>query len=317
MTLFFSILKTLSYIYGACFIGFVSGKKIVINLKRLSMANEYFLAPVFIFCSVVLLDFDLTALRLPFCAVILMSLVATIGWKGAHFLGQDDKQSSLVGLCGALGNSANFGIPIVTLFMGASYIPLYSLLIISNILFTATYGYYIASRGQYGVRDAFIYVCRLPLIYALMIAVVLKLFFPVVAIALIDMINLFWDFFLFGLIAYGLFVIGVAFSGMKKHDFNLSFQWSVLVMRFIISPLMMALFIIVDVYILGWFDADIYSLLVIFSLLPTAKKIIMMASLLEIQPSKAAAAILITTLVASILMPLIFLTFKAIGVLSF
>ncbi|MBK66813.1 MAG: hypothetical protein CMP22_01620 [Rickettsiales bacterium] len=304
MEIFLNFVETLSILFLVVLCGVIVGKNINFSMKKISAFNEVLLSPLFIFGSLILVEMDISLFWIALIAFSLMSVVSIISWKTLERFGYDET-GNLIGLCGAMGNSGNFGIPVIKVIFGSSIIPLYSLFIVSNILYAASVGYYIAGRGQLPVWKAFKFVFKLPMIHAAIVALLIQFFLPDFRLNIELAILPYWDGFVNVVIAYGLFVIGLAFSDAKLNDFHWKFQLPVFGSRFLLFPLLTFAFIWVDETYLHLLSTQIHNLFIIFSLLPCARKIIMMAAMTDINPGRAAAAVLTTTIFATFFIPIV------------
>lgn len=308
MELFLNLIETFAYLFMIVLAGVIVGKYIDIDLHKVSKFNEIIMAPAFIFGSLLLVDMNINLLWITLLALLVMCLVSLIGWKGAERFGHDHT-GNLIGLCGAMGNSGNFGIPVVTVLFGAAIVPLYSVFIVANILYAASVGYYIAGRGRLPVLKSLFFVLKLPMIHAAIIALFIQFFTPDLRFDMTQMIEPYWDIFVKIVVAYGLFVIGIAFGEMTFDDFHWHFQLPVFITRFGLAPLLTFLALYIESRYFNVFTPIIRELFIVFSVMPCARKVIMMAAMTDIEPGKAAAAVLTTTIFATCLIPPLALLF--------
>lgn len=233
-----------------------------------------------------------------------MGFVSIIGWKFFERIGYKES-GNLIGLCGALSNCGNFGIPIVKVVFGSAILPIYSLFIIANILYAASIGYYIAGRGQRPMRESIMFVLKLPMIHAALMALIIQLLLPEFRTEVKDAVMIIWEEYVTAFTWFGLFVIGLVFSHTKLSDFNWRFQLPVFTSRFLFYPALTLLFVWLDQTYFYLFTPTLHKLFYVYSILPCARKIIMIAAMTDIDPGKAAAAVLSTTIFATFMIPLV------------
>lgn len=304
MELFLNYIETLFFLGIVVLIGVVIGRVFKLSIKNISIFNEFGLTPLFIFGSIILVEINLSLLWIVIFAFLLMSVVSILSWKLTEKF-TAEKTGNLIGLCAGMGNSGNYGIPIVKVLFGSNIVPLYSLFIVAQIIYTATVGYYIASREQRPMIDAVKFVLKLPLVYAGLLALIIQLGYPDTSTQIETFILQYWDWFLNIVIGMGLLIMGLGFASMKIHDFKIKFQTLVFLTRFGLFPLLTVLFIIIDQQFLHLLTTEIYHLFIIFSILPCAITITILAAMTNIEPGRAAAAILTTTIFATFFIPIV------------
>jgi hypothetical protein len=105
-------------------------------------------------------------------------------------------------------------------------------------------------------------------------------------------------------LALGTLIIGIAIAQVEKIRIDFKFVCLTFIAKFIAWPLLIQIIIISDKYFFKFFNDTIYYILTILSVVPLATNIVTLASLLKIDPGKAASAVLLGVLFAALYIPI-------------
>jgi predicted permease len=111
---------------------------------------------------------------LPFLIFAIASVLGIVQMKVASkFL--NDGSANIIPLCVGSGNNGYFGVPVALLLFGQEGLGLYIMCMLGTTLFENSVGFYLAARGQFGIKDALFRVLRLPAVYAFIAAMAMNL----------------------------------------------------------------------------------------------------------------------------------------------
>ncbi|MCA1927894.1 MAG: hypothetical protein LDL13_01240 [Calditerrivibrio sp.] len=171
---------------------------------------------------------------------------------------------------------------------------MYVFAVLGSLLYESTIGFFIIAKGSYTVKDSIVRVLKLPAVYAMFIGLI----FNIAGIKIPkDLLN-YLDYFKGAYAIIGMMMIGMSLSGVTRVMFDKLFIFIALVIKFIIFPLIVILFIALDRLYLKIFSNDIHKLLFLFSILPMAGNVVAIDSLLKSNPEKAAIAVIISTIIS-------------------
>ncbi|MBM7660004.1 putative permease [Bacillus mesophilus] len=274
-------------------LGMFLHRKFNLDLQTLSKLSTYFLLPAVCFTNIYQGDITFTLLGqiiffllLNTCLLIVISIVLSKINRFEGGLAASFKNSIV------LSNAGNFGIPVSQLVFHQQPIGLSIAIIVSayqNIV-TFTYGLFnSASRGDKGT-DTFKEVIRQPIIYALIVAMILKwgnLKIPMFIWQPLESIS---NAFL----AIALVTLGAQIAYLKIEKISKALLLSI-VGKLILSPLVACLLI----FILGLEGITAQALLIASSF-PTSRNSALLALEYNNAPEFAAQAVLLTTILSSI-----------------
>jgi predicted permease len=307
MDLFFLLITNLIPLYILIVMGWVAGRYLDVNLHSMAIVAINLIAPVVVFGAVAQLEFESKYLLLPLVMAAVSTLMSLGNYSLAKMVFREDNTPSLLGMGAVNGNTGYFGLPIVLLLFGPEGAGIYLLANIGSEFITLTLGYYLGAKGNHSPLEALKIVLRLPIIYAM----VLGIFWNLAGLELYDVFITYWERFTGAWVIIGMILIGVALGRLSWSCLRWKTQLWLMTSRLIVWPAVMISIIYLDRFVLHVFDGRVHTLLLIFGLVPLSGNLVAFAAKLNVRPSEATFAVLITTLLALLTMPLAFLILNA------
>lgn len=300
MDIFLTLLTNLLPLYALIAMGFTAGRWSGVEVKSLANLGIYVIVPVVSFGFISQLDFKAEYIALPLLFYCVQCVCALAGLKvGRRVYG--DKRANLLSMLCSMGNVGYFGLPLVMLLFPPQVVAVYMFMMVSGVLFESTFGYYIAARGQYTVRDSLIKLAKFPNVYAL----ILGLLWNASGAALPEMFLTYWGHFKGAYIVVGMMIIGAALSKLKHLVFSARFTGLALAGKVVLMPLLAFMLVSIDEHITQFYAPEIHRLFMVMALVPFAANISAFAAQLDLNPEKAATTVLIGTVAALIYIPVI------------
>jgi predicted permease len=286
-------------LYGLIVVGYVSGRYLEIKKDTIATLLLYVFGPVVGFNSILTYRISLNVLSIPLLAYLICTIIALITLYAGNFIWKDDTKNMLsVGI--ANGNFGFLGLPLTLVLFGQKYFALTALFGIGASVFVATLGRFIAARANYNLRESMIKVAKLPLIYALLFGILLNLLKIPIHNSVHQVLNNMNGAFS----VLGLMLVGIAMSELGKIKIDAVLIIFTIIMTFILWPLLASGFIFLDRSTLRLYTPDIYRILLLMSILPVGASIVPISTELKVQPEKASFAVLFTTLMSLIYIPI-------------
>ena len=286
-------------LYLNIILGFVAGKYIGIARDSVSRLMLYLFVPLVIFNGVINTKLDLSIISLPFITFIISSGLCLFFYLLSGFVWQDSTRN-LVALSAGTGNTGYFGLPVALLIFNDQGEGIYIMAILGLTVFENSLGFYMIARGRHTAAECIYKLIRLPAIYALLGG----LLFNLLQISMPEVFAEFMNHIKGAYTVLGMMIIGVGIAGLKHFKIDASFIGLTFVAKFIAWPLLIALTIHLDSHFFGFFNQTIYQALILLSLVPLAANVVVLASLMDIHPDKAATAVLLSTILSIIYIPL-------------
>ncbi len=298
MSIFLSLFINLLPLYALIGLGYFSTKVLKVDRQSLGSLAIYIFMPIVVFGYVAELDFKAAYIAMPVIIYVVSTIVALgfLAW-GKKIYG--DNQANLMAICSSMGNTGYFGLPLVLLFFDKEMVAIYIFMMLGSNIFEATFGYYIAARGAFDVRQSLLKLLKFPAIYALAAG----FFVNAVEFKFPDIFWVYWTYFKGSYVITGMMIVGAALANIDKFVFGKRFIALVFAGKFIIFPALVFGFILLDQHVFKWLSADLYNLLMMMAIVPPAANIATFAIQMNLEPEKAATTILIGTIFALFYIP--------------
>jgi len=156
--------------------GYLLSRFLKIDPKPISQITFYILIPCLIFN--LLTEGGLTddeVIRVVSLAILSVFLIGVLTWGLGRLLKFDRKLMVALLLATMFGNAGNFGLSVNLFAYGESSLPYASLYFVTVTILTSTLGIILASLGKAGIREAMVGLVRVPILYAVVAAIVFNL----------------------------------------------------------------------------------------------------------------------------------------------
>jgi predicted permease len=295
MVFFYAIVPLFALI-GA---GFLLGKFRKTDPGPLTDACLYILLPLLMFSSLVRNPLPGVAVLqiFTYLAVLVLFYWAAV-WIAGSLLGLDRPTRSAITLSLSSVNSASYGLPVALYAFGDSALSAATLLVVGFNIYNSSLGIYIAAGGRQSPMGALLSVFKLPLIYAVILAV----------------ISIYLDLkpsaeFLDLLILIGkagpqvaLIVLGIQISGLKLRGQGSRELYGGIAAKLLLAPLIGC-----GLTFLIGAEGVIRDTLLLYSCLPTAISMLLLSVRLDARPDLVGGIIFVSTMVSPIPIALLLL----------
>lgn len=293
------LLPKLIPLYITIFLGFVAGRKLKVERESMGALVFYLLAPIIMFSGVMKANFTFSTFALPFVTfafAALMNLLflrlSRLVWRDAH--------ANIIACTAGTGNTGYFGLPVAMALFDEATVAAYILMILGTSIAESSIGFFIAACGKSSVRDSFLKVLKLPLLYAFAAGALLRLMG-------VELPPFLWDFIASVKGAYtllGMMIVGLGLSGMCRLRVDMAFVGMSFFAKFIIWPLLMGLLVWLDRSLWGFYPESIHHALMLLAVVPMAANTVVIATILNIEPEKVASAVFLSYVLAIFYVPL-------------
>ncbi|MDP4708667.1 MAG: AEC family transporter [Rickettsiaceae bacterium] len=280
-------------------IGFLSGKFSNVEKDSITSLLFYFVAPIVFFAIRTSTNLTFNSLGI---TLVTFLLATTLGFFSYWLYGKiwQDSHRNILALSAGTGNSGYVVLPIATTLFDDYTLSIYALGLIGIAIYEASVGCYFCARSIGTFKQSVMKVIRLPILNAFFLGCILSL-------AGFQLPNVFDEFVnnmkgAFSIL--GMVTIGLALSKVKEFELDLKFTGAAFASKFLFYPILFNLFILLDRFVLGWYNANYYNALQMLSIAPMATNTIVLASLYKIHPEKVAAVVLLSLLFVLLYMPI-------------
>ena len=297
MEIFITLVTKLLPLYAIMACGFVLGRKTDNLPQAISYLQINLIAPVVMAITIASLPMQSEYMVLPFLFLGLCCAIAGL----LFYIGRiwNDSTRNLIAYTGASANTGYFGIPVALILFPESALGLFMLTMLGFQLYENTLGYYLIARGHYTVRDSFKRLLRLPTLYGCLIGILLS----VAEVKIPTLVEAVGRDFRSTYIILGALMIGLGLAKAASFKPDGKFLGILLGAKFILWPVVVFGLIIFDEHITHLFSAQVHQMMFLLSIVPLPANAVAFATLLNVQPQKAATAVFISTVIALFYIP--------------
>ena len=299
------IAQKLLSLYVFVSLDFIAAKVLNVRKEMLAPLVIYLLTPILFFQGV--MDTPLSGGRifLPLVIFVLASSFAVATYVFGRVIFKKPALNILAFSAGN-ANSGYFGFPLAYLLYGEDGLGLAVLVALGFVIYENSVGFYLVARGRHSAREALRRLFRLPALYAFALALLLKGVQVVPPVWMHDMAGIVRGAYT----VLGMMIVGMGMADIRRSHFDFRFVSFSIGMKYLVWPLAMIAFLTLEESVWGGFDMASRRALFLVSIVPLAANTVAFATLLKAEPEKSALAVLLSTLLALLAIPL-WLTFKA------
>lgn len=297
---FFKVLSSLLSVV----IGYISGRFSNVEKDSIAALLFYFVAPIVFFAIPTSTQLTINSLGITAVTFSVCTLLSIFSYWLYGKIWQDNHKNILA-LSSGTGNSGYVVLPIATTIFNDNTLGIYALGLIGISIYEASVGCYYCARSVSSFKDSVISVIRLPLLNAFFLGCLLSLMG-------FQLPNFFHEFVGNMKGSYsilGMVMIGLALANIKKFEFDMKFTAAAFASKFLFYPIAFNLLILLDRFVLKWYDNEYYNALQLLCVAPLATNTIVLASLYKIHPEKMATAVLLSLIFVLLYMPIMALIF--------
>lgn len=293
LTFFITLVLKLLPLYLNILLGFLAGKYLQAQRETVSKILFYIIQPLVIFTSVLKTNLSASVLSLPFLTFLICTSIAIFFYYLSKKIWKDTTVNIMSFTAGS-GNTGYFGLTLAILLLNQQGEGIYVLGMLGFILYETTIGFYICAKGTHSKEEVFRRLLRLPQIYAFFLGLLFNSWNIRVPVVFDDYVmSLKGSFAILGMM-----IIGLTISTMKGFKLDKQFIGMTFLAKFVVWPLVIMFVITLDYFIFGFYSTAEHQALILLSIIPLAVNTVVMATLLDVQPAKAASAVLLSTIFA-------------------
>lgn len=279
-------------LYGVILLGWLIGGRLPSLSRWFSRVLVYGLIPIVVLHNVTQADLAQIAVIPPilFLTAATMSLPAR--WM-AQRLG-DDFDPRLLSACFSFFNVAFFGIPVTTALFGEAEVSTIICAYIGSALYGDTIGYYLIARTKEGSRKAAMQALRVPIFYAFILALILRLNevttpepLEPVASAISTLVSV-----------LGMAVIGLNLAQVKAGETDWRVIGKILAVRQLCAAALLGTLLVAEALLLGLLATQDRTIIGMIALFPIAANVSLFASLLDTRKRDAALLVAASSLLS-------------------
>ena len=287
MNLFQALLGTVLPVFILAGLGYIARLKLKVEVRDPSRLAIYVMTPGLIMNSILTSQLNPVEVgKILGFGLLLCFIMITLTLSVGRLLGWNPRERNAAVLITGFMNAANYGLPVVLLAFGQAGFDRAAIFVVLQSLLMYSVAVFFAARGQMDWREAVKAVFRLPMVWATLVAMTIR-------ISGIPMP----DFIMkpIGLLASGAVVLVVILLGMQVASIELK---GALVKVAVTSTMRLALSPLIGLALVWWLKPDPLTarILVLESAMPSAVNTTLLASEFGTEPDMVSGVALVTTL---------------------
>jgi predicted permease len=157
--------------------GYVLGKSLTIDSRSAGRIVFYIFSPLLVFNLMMKSQLDLkqALITIGFTASVI-AVMGLLAFAFGKLLRLERPQLLAVILTVAFGNTGNYGLPLVKFAFGDTALAVASIFYVTTTILFNTVGVLIASLGHMDLKSALLGMFKIPVVYAVFVAIFLKVF---------------------------------------------------------------------------------------------------------------------------------------------
>ncbi|WP_027707896.1 AEC family transporter [Zooshikella ganghwensis] len=292
------LMTKVSFLFILVMIGFTLGKRFTIELKTISTLLLYLLSPIVVFSGIAQAKLLPMYSLIPIFFFLFSLTMALIALKFGRLFWQDNTRH-LFALSCSTGNTGYFGLPVAMAILDETGVALVIFAMLGITLFEYTAGFYITARGQYDVRKSIQKLIRLPFFYAFLAGLLINLTRLELPSIITDQLPIFKSSYTM----LGMMMIGFALSSVTRKDIDWKLIGLTTLSKYLLWPCCVILVILLDQHFHQWLDDIMIQVMLLISVVPLAANTIALAVELNVHPQKASVAVLTSTALGVLIIP--------------
>ena len=220
--------------------GFLVQKKYKLDLRTVSTVSLYIFLPALVFKTIYQTQWDISFLHISIYSVLLLLGLIVLNLILNKILRIEGQEGAALILSTVFMNNGNLGVPLALLALGQKAFEYSVVIMIVHTILMCTVGIYVAARGKASWLVSVEKVIKNPVIYAVFLPIILRVFnipFPQPLMSAVDI-------FAQGAIPLIMVALSMQLAEIKINKLDRTRIPLALTIRLIISPLMVAIALI-------------------------------------------------------------------------
>lgn len=308
MNLFFVLLGKILPLYSNIVLGYLSTCYLKVDRGTIAAILFYLIGPIVVFSATVNVRIDPGVIFLPVFFYCFGSIIAFLYLKIFQNT-WPDSTSNILAFTAGTGNTGYFGVALALLLFEPKIADIFIFTMLASLFYESTTGFYVTAKGSFSARESLGKMFKLPVIYAFAAALILNLLGVTLPEAFLQYAGQFK-------IAYsilGMMVIGMGLDGLRRGGgLDTKFLVVSLATKHLLWPLCIWGLILIDRTFTHLLYEDLHKVMFVFAIVPLAGNTVTLAVLLKAKPEKAALAVLLSTILSIVCIPLMMALYEMV-----
>jgi hypothetical protein len=293
------LIERLLPLYGLILLGYVAGKLLDLQRETIARLVIYVIMPGVVLHAAATTKLSVSSLSLPVIYFSLGTILSFLAyWLSRRFW--SDSTPNLLAFAAGTANTGYFGIPVAAACFGDWCVGLVIFANLGLILFENGVGFYHLARSSFSWQQSLRKIAHLPALYAFALGLAVNLAHVPISPILLNLGQTFRDAYTL----LGMMIIGLGLAALHKMKFDFRFLGVALGTKFLIWPAATYGLLALDRCCCHLLNPPAALALMFMAFMPMAANTVVFSTELKVQPEKAALAVVVSTLLAIIIVPL-------------
>lgn len=277
-------------------IGYIAQKTLQLNVKSISAFVLYLLFPALCFRTFYQAEINIDYLWIViYSAVLTLSIIVLVKAVCAFKKYDKSVEAGLI-LSTAFMNNGNLGIPVILFAYGSAGFDYAVPIAVIHIVIMNIIGIYYAAKGSFGIRQALKETIKMPILYALCLALFFNLFTFSLPENILKVIYLAAD----AAVPSITIILGLQLATIRLQQIELGKISLALMFRLLVSPLLA--YIIVSILPV---DPFLGKIMIVAAAMPTAVITTLFAVQYDSRPGLVSSVTFFSTVISAGILPLL------------
>lgn len=285
-TLYLSIIQRVVPLFLYGLLGYFVGKRTQVHQRSFATALFYYVVPLVLFMGTLQAKLSPSLISLPILvyAVSCICCLITLKWMGKRW---KDGTANLLAFAAGTANSGYFGLPVAMALFSPQGVAVYLFTLMGMTLYESSVGFFVAALGKSSMRRALIKVLTLPTLWAFLLAILCNLLgmrLPTSLLPIETVIRIAYS-------CLGMMVIGIGIARISRFSFDWPYIRAAFAIRYFLWPVAIVAIFLIDKTLLHVYSREVFQSFLIIAMVPLPSNMVVVASLCNLQPEKAATAV--------------------------
>lgn len=300
LTLYFSLMQRILPLFLYGLLGYLLGKRTRIQQRTLATLLFYYIVPLVLFSGTLQAELSPSLISLPILIFGIGSLLCftTLKWAGMRW---KDGTANILAFAAGTANSGYFGLPIALALFSPQGVSTFLFAVMGMTLYESSVGFFVAALGRSTLRQAVVKVLALPTLWAFLLGIISNLMEITLPASLLPI-----DAILRTLYScLGMMVIGLGLAQIKNFSIDWPYLRAAFAIRYLPWPLITIALYAADSLFLHFYGQELFQTLLLIAIVPLPANMVVIASLCNLEPEKAATAVALSLGTGLLFLPLI------------
>ncbi|MFV9839015.1 MAG: AEC family transporter [Aaplasma endosymbiont of Hyalomma asiaticum] len=297
--MFLALLSKVLPLYTTILLGYVAGKFIKLDSQTIGKLLFYVIGPSVVFFGILKTKISPEYASLPIITFLICCVMSFVVYRVSALIFRGHTREMLAFSSGS-SSMGFFGLPVAIALFDEDTVSIYLLCYVGMLFFENSFGFYIVTQRIYTPKQCAKRLLLLPAFHATAAALLLNYYkIPMPGFLLGISTSITNSYMVLGTI-----LLGVAIANIKDFSIDIKLVASTILIKYVAWPLVILLLIFLDRIGPGLYDTQAYQALILLAIIPVSSTGVILASMFNYQPDRAAMILLISTVIGMFYVPL-------------